>query len=434
MSVPTALILFAMMLGPGGNELLDYIPSQPYWKLKNVTPTADNIAAELMAIKAGDTSKATQVRKLMALRTLGEMQNASVVPMLQAFADANEPFVADYARRALATAKGQKIPPRLALPPPQLANELGLLPVHCSTIVQLSERGDASSDPNKLLADFPLEPGQDRVALADAFTKRLVDLAERIGNVRVDSATFGLSDDVTVSSGYFVINFRGQLDAGAMNEAMKEIAGEPTDVDGKPVYRFGPAAAVFVVSDARVVLVSGIKREKLPLSEIAGYIKANQTAHVTTQTVMQMLKQVDMTNPMWGVCQVSPAYQESPLLTDIEALRLTALKDGRGLALELRARGRTNDAAQNAMDAFLENISHLQAKLHIASTNQPVVEPMDRLRASVRGERKDVVATLTAAVHASPAELYRMAMMFDPPVNAAAQRMPRTAATQPAPR
>ncbi len=434
MSVPTALILFAMMLGPGGNELLDYVPSQPYWKLKNVIPTADNIAAELMAIKAGDTSKAAQVRKLMALRSLGEMQNASVIPMLQPFADSTEPFVADYARRAIAMAKHEKVPARAALPPPQLANELGLLPVHCSTIVQLSERGDVSADPNTLLAQFPLEPGQDRVALADAFTMRLVDLAERVGNVRVDAITFGLSDDVSPISGYFVASIRGAFDADAMRGAMQTIAGDPRDCDGLPVYHFGPAAAVFVVDSSRLVLISGMHRELLPLSEIAGYVKAHQTSHVTTQALLRMLKTVDMTSPMWGICQVSPAYQQSTFLTDIEALRLTALKDGRGLTLELRARGRTADAAQHAMNAFLDDVTHLQAKLHIASLNSAFVDPLERLMATVRGERNDLVDTLTAAIHSTPPELYRMAMMFDPPVNAVAQRMARATATQPATR
>ena len=62
-------LLFTMLLGgASGNDLLDLIPSDSYWKSKELELTATNIMVELNSIKADDTSKPTAVRRLMAIR------------------------------------------------------------------------------------------------------------------------------------------------------------------------------------------------------------------------------------------------------------------------------------------------------------------------------------------------------------------------------
>src|SRR5205823_2631891 len=51
-------LLFTMLLGGGsGNELLDLIPTDAYWKSKAIEITAPNIMLELNSIKVDDTSK-----------------------------------------------------------------------------------------------------------------------------------------------------------------------------------------------------------------------------------------------------------------------------------------------------------------------------------------------------------------------------------------
>ena len=423
MSVNSVLVLLTMMIGPGGNELLDYVPTQPYWKLKAATPTIESLIKELQNPDPADTSKPTSVRRLMAIRTLGEMHNPSALPLLQSLLQSKEPFVADYAKRALAAIAGDKPPPRAALPARELANEMGLLPVRVALIGQISERGDASADPNSLMANFPIESGQNRDAMADAFTKQLVAVADRVGNVRIDSATFGLSDEVGEESGYFVMVIRGQFDHAALTASLTESAAAARNVDGESVYLLGVSSAAYAPDGDHLIVMEGASLAKLPAREVIALVKAKETSHRTTPMLLKLLKTIDITSPMWAVVQVTPAYQQAAELTNIDRLGMIARKDQRGLALELRGVARNEKDAQADMDLFLDNVNHFEAKLHIAQMQRaPHLEPLVRLLGSIRGEAKGDVVSVSGAIHSPPAELYRLAMMFVPSVADVAMR------------
>src|SRR5688500_8650147 len=99
MSFGTLAALLVLMIRGGGNELLDYVPSEPYWRIKQVVPTVDHLARELRDIKPDNTSKASAIRRLMALRSLGEMKSPAAIVVIQPYLQSNEMFVADYARR-----------------------------------------------------------------------------------------------------------------------------------------------------------------------------------------------------------------------------------------------------------------------------------------------------------------------------------------------
>ena len=74
-------LIFTILLGGGqGNDLLDLIPTDAYWKSKDVEVNLTNILLELNSLKPDDTSKATAVRRLMAIRTLGELKSPDAMP------------------------------------------------------------------------------------------------------------------------------------------------------------------------------------------------------------------------------------------------------------------------------------------------------------------------------------------------------------------
>src|SRR5690349_1598070 len=102
MGEASIFLIFTMLLGgSSGNELLDLIPTDAYWKAKAVDVSVANIMLELNSIKPDDTSKETAVRRLMAIRTLGELKNADAIPTLKSQLDSKEMFVTAYAQRAL---------------------------------------------------------------------------------------------------------------------------------------------------------------------------------------------------------------------------------------------------------------------------------------------------------------------------------------------
>ena len=170
----TELILL-MVMGGGGNELLDYTDPATFWKAHDVPMTAEAMLGELAPPKAGDVSgliedlgspdyatrararqkllqagkkaipelkKATdaddfetamaakailremkveagddRLRRLMAIRTLGQLKAEGAADALEKHLKSNDPFVRDYARRALARIEGHRQRPRRRPPP-----------------------------------------------------------------------------------------------------------------------------------------------------------------------------------------------------------------------------------------------------------------------------------------------------------------------------
>jgi len=156
-------ILLALLTGGGGgNDLLDYMPTAAYWKAKGVEITAERMAAELATEEPADAAKlvrdlgaddfatreaamkklramgpaaapaleqaadnddpevkmrarqllqkvaatggaqAKAVRRLMAVRALGKLKRPEGLAALRPLLASKEPFVADYARQAIA--------------------------------------------------------------------------------------------------------------------------------------------------------------------------------------------------------------------------------------------------------------------------------------------------------------------------------------------
>src|SRR5215210_4127102 len=166
MSSISLLFLLSSLMGTG-TDLLDYLPSEDYWKAKGVTAvTAQALLKELEAPKPGadisklaadldspdfkvrdaaaakvramgpgvipqlremaksdnpelagrarllineigGAAKATQIRRLMAIRTLGEKKMKEGLPRIAELVRSDEPFVADYALAALAAIEGR---------------------------------------------------------------------------------------------------------------------------------------------------------------------------------------------------------------------------------------------------------------------------------------------------------------------------------------
>ncbi|HEY7115891.1 MAG TPA: HEAT repeat domain-containing protein, partial [Tepidisphaeraceae bacterium] len=263
-------LLFALLSG-GATDLLDLVPSDGYWKAKNVvavtvdqlvteiTPQAganiadlikalgsgnpaerDGAASKIRAMgpaavpaleKAADdpdpevanrvrglseqiklNSKAAGVRKLMAIRTLGEMKKPEALPALRALVNSKEMFVADYATRAIAQIEGKPLPARGA-PAAQLKADLTLLPAKCGVVGQFSFASTKPISIEQVAKQVPVMPGEDRRQSLEMLTGHVIAIADQIGNVRIEGVTFGVADDVGPNGGFAAVIVRGQWDA-----------------------------------------------------------------------------------------------------------------------------------------------------------------------------------------------------------------------------
>src|SRR5437764_8476301 len=103
--------MLMMLLGGGANDLLDLVHTDSYWKAKQVTVSVEQLITDANS-KApvnpdAAAPQAAGVRRLMAIRTLGELKKAEALTMLQSLVDSKEPFVADYAKAAIAAIEGK---------------------------------------------------------------------------------------------------------------------------------------------------------------------------------------------------------------------------------------------------------------------------------------------------------------------------------------
>ena len=278
--------LILALLAGGPNDLLDYIPTDAYWKHQAVTVNAETLIKELTGVPAGDISKliedlgandykvreatqkkiaamgptvigqlekATQapdpeiasrakaligqfngskaaaVRRLMVMRTLGEMRSKEAVAVLRPLLASKEPFEADYAAAALAAIEGRPH----ARPQPDAgtrAADLGVLPAGLDFVAQAvairTPAAALATQPASDLARAPTSPAEHAAAMIemlttlertpDTYREHLVDqaitAAETVGNIRIDGLTVGSAEGSGGQSDLMVVMLRGQYD------------------------------------------------------------------------------------------------------------------------------------------------------------------------------------------------------------------------------
>src|SRR3954451_3623310 len=258
-AAPSFLLVLLTLLTGNGTDLLDYLPTQDYWQTKGVTVGAKALIDELQPVKPGaditkliaamgagnaaardeaarkieamgpgvvpqlqkaaklddpeismrskqliqqinQSQKAAQVRRLMAIRTLGETKAKEALPTLQGLGKSEEPFIADYAAAAVAAIEGKAY----ERPHAPSGADAWLMPEGCRLVAHLSARGGRPVDFDAMLKNVPAQQvqregqpaGPDAAAIRKQIVAQVLAVAERTGNIRFDGATFGLSGDV----------------------------------------------------------------------------------------------------------------------------------------------------------------------------------------------------------------------------------------------
>ena len=143
MGMEVSGLLMLLLMSGGGNDLLDYVQAKAYWQLKGVPVTAAAMTGELAPPKAEGAkeaaagpqtaAKAAVVRRLMAIRTLGELKDAQALAVLQPLLKSTALFEAEYAQQAIAAIEGKPFArPRTAAK--QMAQDPWLLPADCGIV------------------------------------------------------------------------------------------------------------------------------------------------------------------------------------------------------------------------------------------------------------------------------------------------------------
>ena len=234
------LTLLSFLLGGSGTDLLDYVPADLYWRVKEVDVSVASMSLELQPvtdadvsawitgldsadpharsfayqrllhagpivlpnlqkISDGDAPEASRraahliaamnaapnrhaVRRLMAIRTLGELKKVDAVPLLRSLKESKEVFVADYAAAAIASIEAKPFSRSRAA---DADKDPWLLPADCAAIVHLNLRTGGPLNYEKVFKQIPLGEKQDPAGTVDFVAGKALGLAESIGNLRL---------------------------------------------------------------------------------------------------------------------------------------------------------------------------------------------------------------------------------------------------------
>lgn len=80
-------LLFTFLSGTSGNEALDYVDGDLYFKSKGVEMTVESMMLEAKKPDLGEDAftKEASVRRLLAIRTLGELKDKKALVILNSF-------------------------------------------------------------------------------------------------------------------------------------------------------------------------------------------------------------------------------------------------------------------------------------------------------------------------------------------------------------
>ncbi len=480
MNEMSMMMLLMAALSGGSTEALDYMPTDAYWRTKGVEVTAQTMLDELSAERDADisglieqlgsdefqtrekahkaiaaagpgaidqlkpllesedaevrerarqliarlkaTGQAPKIRRLMAIRTLGELKAKGAVKRLEKLAGTDEPFLGLYARRALAAIRGKAF----AAPAPDakaLASDAWAMPSNIGLLAQSALRfgdgGPITFDKLELPGDVKIDPA----AMSRAWTAQVLKVVEMAGNFRIDAATFALSSELDHDKGFLVLTLRGLYDPEAFKSAVGALGIEPTKIAGVDAVRFERQFEIVLLSPTRLVIVGGPREQKLPTAAVINAIKGDAAPLKQNKPLAGLIADADRSGLGWGAVHFSESYREADIVEPLrDGVAAVKLKEG---SLDLKARFRglkgREDAFGRAVDEFKEEVidegsGELRRMINRRPAMGRMLSPLLGFVESMKIARDGNAATLTGRYESpgSAAMLAPMLLMISP--------------------
>jgi hypothetical protein len=448
------------LAGGGPDDLLGYISTAAYWKAKAVQPTVEQLTADLASAKPADVSKliddlsapdptareqagkrivaigpgalpqldeaakdetaeagtrakalaaeiraaakALSVRRLMAIRTLGEMKSRAALPALQGMLESKEMFVRDYAGAAIAAIEGRQLP--TTKPAADAMADVNLLPANVDMVCRLNTPGGPPLPVEKILGSFRLAPNdQAQSQLLERINANLVSLAETIGNIRLDSVTLGWFMAPAGQPGNAVIIARGQFDSAAIIAALHREQIEQKAVGASDAYMLDDSTALLVPNDNLAVLVVAETNGELP---IEATLKALDQAHggfAQNAELVKLAQSVDTSQPFWMVTRIADIAQMFDFLPAFKTATLVAKRPPGSPPLTVGVRLEANGADPNTVRAALDlamaemkqAADESTAEAQVVASFKPLADMAQSVKISAEGTKASATADVT---------------------------------------
>jgi len=396
--VYSMLLPLMMMLTAGGqaSDLLDLMPTQSYWQTKHVAVATDAMLQEVSATAADDDVPGG-VRRLMAIRTLGELKDAKALPALKGLLDSKRQFEADYAQEAMNAING-KPTIRPVLDAAVRKQDLALLPAQNTMIGQLSRRGEHATVDALLQASFADD--KERQDAADAIAEAILPIAEKIGNARIDGASVGAAMDVTPmtvttkrsdASGAVAI-IHGSYNAKLVRGLFPK--DKMTDVGGVPAYSDNNTT-IIAAADDRLVIVGGEPFDEAFIQKLVANLNKPATPKQLDDLTAQQTG-VDTTKALWVRMVVPAAMAQNhapPAIAHTKDFILTSDYTADGANLQLVANCDTAENARALMGLIRVGIGQIKVamlgQIQRDPTQAKAFEAFQTFLANVKMDTKD---------------------------------------------
>ena len=410
----------------GGNDLLDHMQTEAYWKIKGVTVTAETMQAELTPLTAGqikglvgdltgdDKAKgaaaATKlssmgaavlpqlekaaaaaqgkpekaaaiqrligrvlasgqggaVRRLMAIRAIGELKARPALGVLKGLLKSKTLFEADYAAAAIAAIEG-KAYKRPGPSAKLLAADVLRLPAGCGIAGQFRMTPGAPMNVDKLFKDMgQLSGGMKSEELTAQVTQMLVGAADMVGNIRFDSVTLGVANTVGGRTGFGVFIVRGKYDAKAISALFGAQRGAKSEtINGIEVLGPGGSPALIMPDNDTLILCLGPSRAAMPLGEVTAGIKTGLGGFKGDSELGKLIATVDKSGPLWAAATITEAYAKEggPMFAAFKAITLKSKSVKGGQVITVTGKGSDAKAVAAAVKVFEGHIAEGKTEL-----------------------------------------------------------------------
>ena len=458
------LLLLVMLIGGGVRDLASCLPTDAYWKSKGVTVSLDQLSGELAPVNATDlsklidqldandarerdaaarkiealgteaidalkdamdsgspevatrarsliarvrtSSKITAIRRLMAMRTLGEMKDAKAVELLKSLVKSKRMFEPDYAKEAIAKIDGKdySIPPANAV---DRATELNLLPAKLDAVMQAAPALQGNISIEKIVEQLPLTADQKESRLKES-TQRLITFLESVGNIRLDVVTWGFYAAPPGVPGNSIFILRGQLDSDAFGQFLSRQNLPCKKLDGGNAFEFNDDTALLVGSDQRVVFLSREPTGDLALDAMSTALKKGVGEFANNAELAKLASSVDPACAFWGVERMNPGLAQviEPLASfDSAVLVGNQLRDEKhDLVMQLRLIATTTDPlkAKNSVTSARQMLDNLAQRNLQQQQLLPILKPFAEMARSTQFEVDEGKVTATATLRDVP--------------------------------
>jgi hypothetical protein len=355
---------------------------------------AENIIKKVQGTSdEGDTQR---VRRLMAIRTLGELKDKAAIPVLDKLKQSDRPFEAELAQRAIDQINGK------AYQPPKYETkhreaDLALLPTDVGVVGQMTGVSAEAPSLDEILNKATLPPGMDPKMVKAESTRFAAMAISRIGNVRVDAVTMAVSAPISNREGFVVFVGRGSYDRPALEAAIKAEARKTYELSGRTVYKMGPDVGMILLDDQRIMGVIG-EDDQAMFEKMAKLIATGKDTLVNNKEMTKLVADVDKSGQLWAVSKLDPSYKAAPFMQAFDSATLVGKRNGAGnTIMTLKAVG--SDAEQ--VGAAVEMINALveqgkeQLKQVAESPMGAMVKPYQKTLESVKVAQDDTAMTIT---------------------------------------